>query len=84
MIRKLVIVFAILVVLVTPIPAHGGGGHGGHGHHRNHHHGHQFIGVIYAPFPFGAPCWEEGHWVDLHLRAPRGAAALGLLVLRGL
>jgi hypothetical protein len=64
MIRKLVIVFAILAVLVTPIPAHGGGGHGGHGHHRNHHHGHQFIGVIYAPFPFGAPCWEEGHWVD--------------------
>jgi len=66
MIRKLFLVFAVLAVLVTPRPAHGrGGGHGGHGHNHNHHHGHHFIGVIYAPFPYGSPCWaEDGFWID--------------------
>jgi hypothetical protein len=68
MIRKLFLVLAVLalVVLTTPGPAHGrdGGpdGHGHHGHHRRHHI-HHFIGVIYTPFPYGPPCWEEGHWI---------------------
>ena len=62
--RKLFLVFAILAVFFTPGPAHGGGGqHGGH-HHR--HHSHHFIGLIYGPFPYGPPCWEEGHWIDQH------------------
>lgn len=69
MIRKLFLVLAILAVLVTPRPAHGGGGgHSGHGHHHGHHrahHGHRFSGLIYAPFPYGFPCWaEEGFWID--------------------
>jgi len=48
-----------------------GGGHGGHGHNHSHHHGHRghhghhFIGVIYAPSPYGSPCWaEDGFWID--------------------
>ncbi len=66
MIRKLFLVFAVLAVLVTPRPAHGrGGGHGGHGHNHSRHHGYHFIGVIYAPFPYGSPCWaEDGFWID--------------------
>ncbi len=66
MIRKLFLVLAILAVLVTPRPAQGrGGGHGGHGHHHGgHHRGHHVSGLIYAPFPYGPSCWEEGHWID--------------------
>lgn len=68
MTRKLFLVLAVLAlaVLVTPWPAHGrGGGHGEQGHHGHHrgHHVHHFIGAIYAPFPYGSPCWEEGHWI---------------------
>ncbi len=67
MIRKLFLVLAILAVSVAPTPAHGrGGGHGGHGHHHGHHrgrHGPHFIGLIYAPFPYGSLCWEDGHWI---------------------
>ena len=65
MIRKLILALTILAVLVTPRPAHGGGGgHGGHGPHHRHHRGHHFVGLIYAPFPYGPLCWEEGHWTD--------------------
>jgi hypothetical protein len=66
MIRKLVLVLAILAVLVTPRPAHGRGGGHGHDHsHQRGHHDHHFIGVIYAPFPYGSPCWaEDGFWID--------------------
>jgi hypothetical protein len=47
--------------------------------------------LIYAPFPYGPLCWEEGHRIDeflhgpirqLHLHASVGTATLGLLVLR--
>jgi hypothetical protein len=64
MIRKLFLFLAILAVLVTPRPAHGRGG-GGNGHNDSHHRGHHFIRVIYAPFPYGSPCWaEDGFWID--------------------
>jgi hypothetical protein len=53
MIRKLFLLLAILAVLVTPRPAHGRGG-GGNGHNHSHHRGHHFVGVIYAPFPYGS------------------------------
>ncbi len=62
MIRKLFLVISILAVLVTPRPAHGrDSGHGRQSHHRAHH-VHHFVGAIYAPSPYGPPCWEDGHW----------------------
>lgn len=70
MIRKLILVLAILAVAATPLPAHArGGGHGSHGHdghHHGHHHGHfHHFGGLYTPFPYDYPCWwERGHWVD--------------------
>ncbi len=65
MIRTLFLVLIILAAAVMPNPTHGrSGGYGGHSHHHSRHHGHHFIGLLYAPFPYGSPCWEEGHWID--------------------
>jgi hypothetical protein len=61
MIRKLFLGLTILAVVFTPRPAHGHGGtHGGHHHH---HLGPDFVGLGYAPFPYGSLCWD-GHWID--------------------
>jgi hypothetical protein len=68
MIRRLILVFAILAVATVPATARSGGGHGsqgGHGHHGHHRHVHAFGRGVYAGFPYGYPCWwEEGHWVN--------------------
>ena len=51
MIRKLILVLAIVVFAVRPNPAPGwSGGHGGHGHHHGHHRFHHFSSFVYDPF----------------------------------
>lgn len=63
MIRTLFLVMSVLIVLVTPRPAHGRGDAHGHDSHHRGHHVHHFVDGIYAPFPCGPPYREDGHWI---------------------
>jgi hypothetical protein len=58
---------ALLATVAGPGLAAARGGHGVSGHHHGggpHRRVHHFVGV-YAPFPYGYPCWtQEGGWID--------------------